>query len=96
MSAVRRQPLFVLLALGALTCLPLHARPAATPTFEKILQQCQRDPAYRVGGAAIGECLEVAAAQRDDAIATQLQALAQDHCATVGAAMKQSQQRWQE
>lgn len=62
------------------------APPPPTPQqrYERQLQACLRDPLYRVGGAATGECLEAATTTLDADIERRLQALAQ------------AQQHWQQ
>lgn len=74
------------------------APPPPTPQqrYERQLQACLRDPQYRVGGAATGECLEAATATLDADIERRLQALAAPRCAGVGAALAQAQQHWQQ
>lgn len=68
--------------------------PSTQKQFEQQLQACERDPQYRVGGAATGECLEAASAVLDGRIAHRLQALSAGRCDNMVKALADAQQHW--
>lgn len=85
-----------LLLCGALAGTEATARSTDTQKqFDRQLQDCQRDPRYRVGGAATGECLEEATAALDAGIETRLLSLGEDRCDNVVQALADAQQQWQ-
>lgn len=89
--------LLVTLCIGLLLA-PVQARKPDTveQQFRTLLRQCERDPANRVGGAAIGECLLDHAAQRDADIARTLESLLRDKPDVVQASLRDAQAHWAE
>lgn len=64
--------------------------------YQKLIRQCQNDPAYRVGGAAVGECLEVRVGELDKRMGTLLKTQAKSMCKQPLALMREAQKQWQE
>lgn len=83
--------------LGALACPDAAARsPSVQKQFERTVRTCLHDPHYRVGGAAIGECLDAASSEHDMRIGQRLHALSDNRCSDVAAAMAAAQRHWQD
>lgn len=100
-SMIRTSALRLLLPGSAMLCVlacpdAVAGSPSVQKQFEREVRTCQRDPQYRVGGAAIGECLVVASSERDTRIGHQLQALSDNRCRDVAAAMAAAQRQWQD
>lgn len=83
----------------ALTALPLAAATRQPPLPDAALKQaidaCNKDPAYRLGGAATGDCLEARSSTVDARIQQQLASLTASHCASIGKTLSSQQAVWQ-
>lgn len=82
-----------LLVLPALTSARAPVLPDAA--LKQAIDACNKDPAYRLGGAATGDCLELRSGDVDIRIDKQLKALASDHCPAIAAALHAQQAVWQ-
>lgn len=90
------------LALLAVLLLSGPAQAAAPQTplpdkaLERIVHRCNTDPAYRLGGAAIIDCLQEQDLAVEKRIARQLESLSGQHCAVIGHSLARQQQAWQD
>lgn len=86
------------LLLTSLLCLPSLsvARAPLLPdaALKQAIDACKKDPAYRVGGAATGDCLELRSGDVDLRIERQLKGLASDHCPAIGNTLREQQAAW--
>lgn len=90
----------LVLLLGLAWPLAGFAKPAAPAALEKeyqrVLDQCRKDPHYRVGGAATGECIEVETQRRDLLIQAELRRISGAHCPKVATGLTEAQRHWEE
>lgn len=72
----------------------------AAPSVEQQLQEtwrrCEQTPEYRVGGAAQGDCLLVAAEATDGAIRQRLHRFKMNECPALAEAFDTAQRLWEE
>ena len=95
LSACRRLLLScALLLAGAGVAGAAPTAPLPDKALQQALDDCRRDPAYRIGGAAMGDCLDAHSARADARIAERLAALAATHCPVIGQALARQQQAW--
>lgn len=79
----------------ALLAAPVASAPADEFGLGKDVDQCRKDPRFRVGGAAIGDCLLERSEAVDRQIAALLQRAATRYCrAEDREVLRQSQAQW--